>query len=368
MLRAVAELRCPRQELNLRPSAPEADALSPELRGQGRRNLSNGRRRRTNPAPYARCVPGTAATPEQLADAIRRCLAAAVADGDLAPDEVPPEVGVRASAGSARGDFTSPVALQLSARGLDVHGCAEGLAVRLRRVPDVASVEVAGAGHLNVTVHLAALVRAAQAAVPPASGHGPRARTLPAHRSLGGAGRAGRAGRRALGPGPAAGRRPRGPGPRPARHAHRRQRRVPGAVRARPRGFCTRVGRGARRRLAAPASSMARTSPARLVDRCSSPSRPAQEGPRAEPAGRRGWLAGWRRWPRPTSRSTRRGRHFRWGAGPSDRATSRGSGSPRQPGASSRRVWHGSESLRPNASEARLRDPAGGPGGRSQRP
>ena len=113
-------------------------------------------------------MPGTAATPEQLADAIRRCLAAAVADGDLAPDEVPPEVGVRASAGSARGDFTSPVALQLSGRGVDVHGRAEGLAARLRRVPDVAAVEVAGAGHLNVTVHLAALVRAAQAAVPPA--------------------------------------------------------------------------------------------------------------------------------------------------------------------------------------------------------
>lgn len=38
---ATLDVLCPRQESNLRPSAPEADALSPELRGhQGLERLA----------------------------------------------------------------------------------------------------------------------------------------------------------------------------------------------------------------------------------------------------------------------------------------------------------------------------------------
>jgi hypothetical protein len=33
---------CPRQDSNLRPTAPEAVALSPELRGRGRRDRRRG--------------------------------------------------------------------------------------------------------------------------------------------------------------------------------------------------------------------------------------------------------------------------------------------------------------------------------------
>ena len=93
-------------------------------------------------------------TPEQLSDVFVAALADLVSEGvvDL-PDGVPSQVLVERPKVKEHGDYATNVALQLGKRaGLNPRDLATKLADRLTEHPDIASVEVAGPGFLNVRV------------------------------------------------------------------------------------------------------------------------------------------------------------------------------------------------------------------------
>jgi len=95
-------------------------------------------------------------TPAELSAAIRDCLAAAVAAGDL-DVPIPAEVRVERPKQREHGDWSTNVALQLAkAAGRPPREVAEILAARLNQVPGVKSVVVAGPGFLNVVLDAAA--------------------------------------------------------------------------------------------------------------------------------------------------------------------------------------------------------------------
>ena len=94
-------------------------------------------------------------TPETLADAVRTCLLQAVGAGELRA-EVPERVSVERPRNRDHGDWSTNVALQLAkGAGVPPRQVAESLATRLRQVPGVAAVDVAGPGFLNVRVDAA---------------------------------------------------------------------------------------------------------------------------------------------------------------------------------------------------------------------
>jgi arginyl-tRNA synthetase len=95
-------------------------------------------------------------TPADLAAAVLSALQAAVAAGELAVD-VPAEVRIERPRNPEHGDYATNVALQLAkAAGRPPRAVAESLAGRLRGVPGIAAVEVAGPGFLNITLAAAA--------------------------------------------------------------------------------------------------------------------------------------------------------------------------------------------------------------------
>jgi len=91
-------------------------------------------------------------TPADLSEAIRDCLAAAVAAGDL-DVPVPDEVKVERPKQREHGDWSTNVALQLAGRaGRPAREVARILADRLGEVPGIKSVEVAGPGFVNIVL------------------------------------------------------------------------------------------------------------------------------------------------------------------------------------------------------------------------
>jgi len=111
-------------------------------------------------------------TPEELSSAIATCLNEAVAAGDLAV-EVPAEVRVERPKSREHGDWATNIALQLGKKaGMNPRALAELLKGRLEAVPQVASVDIAGPGFLNITLDAAAAGGLARAIVEAGAAYG----------------------------------------------------------------------------------------------------------------------------------------------------------------------------------------------------
>ena len=111
-------------------------------------------------------------TPEELSSAIATCLNEAVAAGDLAV-EVPAEVRVERPKSREHGDWATNIALQLGKKaGMNPRALAELLKGRLEAVPQVASVDIAGPGFLNITLDAAAAGGLAKAIVEAGTAYG----------------------------------------------------------------------------------------------------------------------------------------------------------------------------------------------------
>jgi arginyl-tRNA synthetase len=98
-------------------------------------------------------------TPDELSDALRDALDAAIRSGELAvPDESRPDtVTIERPRSADHGDYATNVALQLAKPvGLPPHEVAEVLATHIRQVDGVAAVDVAGPGFLNITLEASA--------------------------------------------------------------------------------------------------------------------------------------------------------------------------------------------------------------------
>ena len=92
----------------------------------------------------------------QLADAVRRALAAAVDAGDLSV-EVPADVPLDRPKSREHGDYATPVAMKLAkAARRPPREIAGVIATHLRAESGIAAVEIAGPGFLNITVEAAA--------------------------------------------------------------------------------------------------------------------------------------------------------------------------------------------------------------------
>lgn len=93
-------------------------------------------------------------TPEQLSQAVRDVLTAAVEAGEVnLPDGVPATVTIERPRNRDHGDYATNVALQLAKKaGTNPRALAELLASRLGAIPGVAKVDVAGPGFLNITL------------------------------------------------------------------------------------------------------------------------------------------------------------------------------------------------------------------------
>lgn len=113
-------------------------------------------------------------TPEDLSAAIRDCLAAAVAAGEIALDvDALPEPRVERPRDREHGDWATNVAMQMAkAAGLSPREIAALLATRLAAVPGIASVEVAGPGFLNVRLGAGAAGELARTIVEAGDGYG----------------------------------------------------------------------------------------------------------------------------------------------------------------------------------------------------
>ena len=95
-------------------------------------------------------------TPAELAEAIRRILEQMQADGSLSAAELPDEVVVERPKNRDHGDWATNAAMQLSARfGLNPRAFAELLAPRIEQLPEVAKVDIAGPGFINISLNLA---------------------------------------------------------------------------------------------------------------------------------------------------------------------------------------------------------------------
>lgn len=114
-------------------------------------------------------------TPADLAAAVISAAREAAAAGELrlAPDQVPAHSKVERPRQAGHGDYASSLALQLAkAVGRPPREVAEVLAGRVREVPGIAKVEVAGPGFLNLTVGAAALGQIAQDVVATGESYG----------------------------------------------------------------------------------------------------------------------------------------------------------------------------------------------------
>jgi len=114
-------------------------------------------------------------TPAELSAAIRACLAAAIAEGDLAldPAALPAVIRVERSRQREHGDWSTNVALQLAKpAGVAPRIFAEVLAARLREIGGVAAVGVAGPGFLNISLEAAAAGELARSIVQAGESYG----------------------------------------------------------------------------------------------------------------------------------------------------------------------------------------------------
>ncbi|GAB7190422.1 arginine--tRNA ligase [Kineococcus sp. NUM-3379] len=114
-------------------------------------------------------------TPAELSAALKDCLTAAVAAGELTldPADVPAEVRVERPKNRDHGDWATSVALQLAKKaGVPPRQVAGALAARLAQVPGVRSADIAGPGFLNVTLEAASAGQLARAIVEAGAAYG----------------------------------------------------------------------------------------------------------------------------------------------------------------------------------------------------
>ena len=110
--------------------------------------------------------------PEQLADAIKAALAAAVDAGELHVT-IPDEITLDRPRSREHGDYATPVALKLAkAAGRPPREIAEVLARRVADIAGISRVEVAGPGFLNITLDTAAAGALVGAVVAAGAGYG----------------------------------------------------------------------------------------------------------------------------------------------------------------------------------------------------
>ncbi|TQF03447.1 arginine--tRNA ligase [Kitasatospora acidiphila] len=94
-------------------------------------------------------------TPAELSQAVQVAVRAAVEAGELSVD-VPEQVTVERPKNRDHGDYATNVALQLAKpAGMPPRAVAELVAARLRELPGVAKVDIAGPGFLNITLDAA---------------------------------------------------------------------------------------------------------------------------------------------------------------------------------------------------------------------
>jgi arginyl-tRNA synthetase len=111
-------------------------------------------------------------TPAELATAVRAAVQAAVDAGDL-PVAAPDAVRIERPKVKEHGDYATSVALQLAKpAGMPPRAVAEAVAARLRDVPGVAAVDVAGPGFLNITLDAAAQGELARTVVAAGTSYG----------------------------------------------------------------------------------------------------------------------------------------------------------------------------------------------------
>lgn len=113
-------------------------------------------------------------TPEELAAAIRACLEASVAAGEIGLDVAAlPEPRVERPREREHGDWATNVAMQVAkAAGLPPRDIAGLLAIRLAATPGIASAEVAGPGFLNIRLSAGAAGELARTIVEAGNGYG----------------------------------------------------------------------------------------------------------------------------------------------------------------------------------------------------
>jgi arginyl-tRNA synthetase len=113
-------------------------------------------------------------TPEALAAAIRACLQASVAAGEIALDVAAlPEPRVERPREREHGDWTTNVAMQVAkAAGKSPREIAGLLAARLAATPGIASSEVAGPGFLNIRLSAGAAGELARTIVQAGTSYG----------------------------------------------------------------------------------------------------------------------------------------------------------------------------------------------------
>ncbi|WP_166349467.1 arginine--tRNA ligase [Phytoactinopolyspora limicola] len=118
-------------------------------------------------------------TPEQLSNAVRDALGAAVEAGEITlPGGVPDHVLIERPRNPEHGDYATNVAMRLAKQaGTAPRELAERLAHRLREVSGVERVDVAGPGFLNITVAAGAQGELARSIVVAAESYG-RTNTL----------------------------------------------------------------------------------------------------------------------------------------------------------------------------------------------
>jgi arginyl-tRNA synthetase len=104
-------------------------------------------------------------TPDDLVDAIRAALIAAVAAGELT-GAVPDDVGVERPRNPEHGDYATNVALRMArAAGKPPRDVAQIIAARLAAADGIERVEVAGPGFLNITLSAGSLGEIARVVV-----------------------------------------------------------------------------------------------------------------------------------------------------------------------------------------------------------
>ena len=117
-------------------------------------------------------------TPAELAVAIRRILEQMQADGTLAAAELPAEIVVERPRNREHGDWATNLAMQLAASfGLNPRAFAELVSPRIEALDEVAKVDIAGPGFINITLNLASAGALAKTIVE-AGGHYGKGETL----------------------------------------------------------------------------------------------------------------------------------------------------------------------------------------------
>lgn len=114
-------------------------------------------------------------TPEELGALIRTCLLELVSEGEvsLPQGDLPEEIPVERPRVREHGDWASNIAMRLGKKaGMPPRAFAEVLAARLRQVPGVVSVDVAGPGFLNFRLDAAATGELARSIVESGAAYG----------------------------------------------------------------------------------------------------------------------------------------------------------------------------------------------------